>query len=96
MAAATKKELADVIERWRKETKRNSYAAFSHTLDMAPQTVQAKLKNPGKFSLNNFRSMDAEENFKNVDIYTILRYIGMSEKRIYDFAKSITENKEER
>ena len=76
------------VERWRKEVKCNSFNAFGKVLGIAPQTAESRAETPGKFCLDDLKKMDKVEQLVPSDISAILSYIGISEKRIREFARS--------
>lgn len=79
--------LQNAVERWRKEAKCNSKNSFGNVLGIAPQTAGIRAELPGQFSLDNLKTMDKIEKLCPKDIEAILTYIGISEKRIREFAK---------
>ena len=78
------------VERWRKEVKCNSDNAFGNIMDIAPQTAKKRAVEPGAFSLDDIKKMDKIEKLCPKDIAAILIYIGISEKRIREFARNYT------
>lgn len=80
--------LQSAVERWRKEVKCNTSNSFAKILGIAPQTAAARVKTPGKFCLDELKTMDKIEKLCPKDIAAILTYIGISEKRIREFART--------
>ena len=80
--------LQKAVERWRKEVKCNTSNSFAKAIGVAPQTAAARVKEPGKFCLDELKTMDKIEKLCSKDIAAILTYIGISEKRIREFAKT--------
>lgn len=80
--------LQKAVERWRKEVKCNTSNSFARILGIAPQTAAARVKTPGRFCLDELKAMDRIEKLCPKDIAAILTYIGISEKRIREFAKT--------
>ena len=78
--------LQNTVERWRKEVKCNTSNSFAKLLGIAPQTAASRAKEPGKFCLDELKKMDKIEKLCPKDIAAILVYIGISEKRIKEFA----------
>lgn len=83
-----RERLQNAIERWRKEVKCNSSNSFAKMLGIAPQTAASRAEEPGRLCLDDLKKMDRIENLCPSDITAILSYIGISEKRIREFAKS--------
>ena len=80
--------LQSTIERWRKEVKCNTFNSFAKILGVAPQTAASRVESPGRFCLDDLKKMDKVEQLVPGDIAAILSYIGISEKRIREFAKT--------